>query len=211
MDSEKAERFNVITSMLGAMAAPIGAAFLVERALRTGDPWKFVSFGLYGITLVLLYVVATLYHAQRGRVKRFLRELDHCAIFLLIAGTYTPFCLVTLHGGLGWTLLALVWGLAVVGIVVELWPVGTRRILPVAIYVAMGWMIVFALRPMLQALPWQGVALLLAGGLFYTGGIVFYTLDKRFAWAHGVWHLFVLAGSISHYLSVLQYVARTGR
>ncbi len=205
------QRFNLFTCLPGMAMAPVGTVLLLVAAARQGDPWKMTSFAIYGATLIILYTITTLYHALQGKAQLVLREFDHYAIYLLIAGTYTPFCLVTLHGGLGWTLLALVWGLAVVGIVVELWPVGTRRILPVAIYVAMGWMIVFALRPMLRALPWQGVALLLAGGLFYTGGIVFYTLDKRFAWAHGVWHLFVLAGSISHYLSVLQYVARTGR
>jgi hemolysin III len=204
MDTE--QQFNVFTSLLGMAAAPVGTALLLVAAVRQGDPWKIASFGIYGGSLIILYTITTLYHALRGRVHLVLREFDHFAIYLLIAGTYTPFCLVSLRGGWGWTLFALEWGLAAVGIAVELRSVGKRRILPVVIYVVMGWMIVPALRPLLHVLPWQGVVLLVAGGLFYTGGIVFYAIDKRFTWAHGVWHLCVLAGSISHYLAVLQYV-----
>ena len=200
-------RFKLGTSLPGMIAAPVGTALLLVVAAHQRDPWKIASFGMYGGTLVILYTISTLYHALQGRARLVLREFDHYAIYLLIAGTYTPFCLVTLREGLGWTLFALEWGFVVVGIAVELWPVGKRRILPVVIYVVMGWMIMPVLRPLLHVFPWQGVALLVAGGLFYTGGIVFYAVDKRFAWAHGVWHLCVLAGSVSHYLAVLRYVA----
>jgi hemolysin III len=206
MKMKNDQQFNMLTSLMGMAAAPVGTVLLLVAAARQGDPWKIVSFGIYGGSLVILYTITTLYHGLRGRAHLVLREFDHYAIYLLIAGTYTPFCLVTLRGGWGWTLFALEWGLAVVGIAVKQRSVGKRRILPVVIYVVMGWMIAPALRPLLHVLPWQGVVLMVVGGLFYTEGIVFYAIDKRFTWAHGVWHLCVLAGSISHYVAVLQYV-----
>ena len=205
MNMNNEQRFNVATTLPGMIAAPVGTILLLVAA--AGDPWKIVSFGIYGGTLIILYTISTLYHLLQGRAHLVMREFDHYAIYLLIAGTYTPFCLVTLRGGWGWTLFALQWGLVVVGICVEVWPVGKRRILPIVIYVVMGWMIVLVLRPLLLVFPPQGVALMVAGGLFYTGGIVLYALDKRFVWAHGVWHLCVLAGSISHYLAVLRFIA----
>ena len=201
------QRFNVITGLFGMVAATAGTALLLVAATCVGDPWKIVSFSIYGGSLILLYTITTFYHALQGKSRLVLQKLDHYSIYLLIAGTYTPFCLVTLRAKWGWTLFSLVWGLAAIGIAVEVWPLDKRRILPVVIYVAMGWMIVLALRPLLHALPWQGVALLLAGGVFYTGGIVFYVNDKRFTWAHGVWHLFVLAGSLSHFVAISRYVA----
>ena len=203
MQMEKTELFNALTSLPGAVAAPPGAAMLLAAAVRQGDPWKIVSFGIYGATLLILFLTTLLYHALQGRSKPLFRKLDHCAIFLLIAGTYTPFSLVTLRGGWGWTLFGLVWGGAAFGIVQELWPGRLPRIPDLAIYLGMGWLILIALRPLLHALPWQGVAWIGAGGFFYTGGIVFFALDKRFARAHGIWHLCVLAGGISHYLAVL--------
>ena len=207
MNVETSERFNVITSLLGALAAPVGMVALLVTAARHGDPWKIVSFSMYGGTLILLYTVATIYHAQRGRVKRLLRELDHCAIFLLIAGTYTPFSLVTLRGEWGWTLFVLVWGAAAYGIALEHWPARVPQIPDLAIYLGMGWLILIAIRPLLLALSWQGVAWLAIGGFFYTGGIVFFLLDERYAWAHGCWHLCVLGGSLSHFLAVFLYIA----
>jgi hemolysin III len=205
MNMNNEQRFNVATTLPGMIAAPVGTMLLLVAA--AGDPWKIVSFGIYGGTLIILYTISTLYHLLQGRAHLVMREFDHYAIYLLIAGTYTPFCLVTLRGGWGWTLFALQWGLVVVGICLEVWPVGKRRILPIVIYVVMGWMIVLVLRPLLLVFPPQGVALMVAGGLFYTGGIVLYALDKRFVWAHGVWHLCVLAGSLCHYLAVLRYIA----
>ena len=151
--------------------------------------------------------MATIYHAQRGRVKRFLRELDHCAIFLLIAGTYTPFSLVPLRGEWGWTLFVLVWGAALYGIALGHWPERVPQIPELGIYLGMGWLILLAIRPLLHAFPWQGVAWLSVGGFFYTGGIVFFILDERYTWAHGCWHLCVLAGSLSHFLAVFLYIA----
>lgn len=201
------ERLNSYTHLLGAVAACAGLAWLVVLAAQQGDVWKLVSFSIYGATLVLLYLLSTLYHSIRGRAKPVLARLDHSAIYLLIAGTYTPFTLVTLRGAWGWTLFGLVWGLAALGIVVDaLHRRETRRILPVVIYIIMGWLVVIALKPLLFVLPHAGILWLLAGGLFYTVGIVFYALGTRLRHAHGIWHLFVLAGSVCHYLAVVLYV-----
>jgi hemolysin III len=200
------ERFNSITHLVGAAAATAGMAVLIAQAARQGDPWKIVSFSIYGGSLFLLYGLSTLYHSLRGRAKAVLRKFDHIAIYLLIAGTYTPFTLVTLRGAWGWTLFGVVWGLAVLGIVIDALPNKGRRILPVVIYLLMGWVCMIAIKPLLQALPAAGFRWLLAGGVLYTAGIVFYALDKRVRHFHGVWHLFVLAGSVSHYVAVYRYV-----
>jgi len=203
---KKGEQFNSITHLIGAAAALAGLVVLVVAASRQGDPWKIVSFSIYGATLLLLYVSSALYHSLRGKAKDVFRKLDHHAIYLLIAGTYTPFTLVTLRGAWGWSLFGVIWGLAVLGIVVDSLPQKGLRILPVVIYLLMGWLVLMALKPLLQALPSMGFVWLLVGGLFYTGGIVFYALDKRVRHFHGIWHLFVLLGSISHYITVLIYV-----
>lgn len=164
------------------------------------------SVSIYGLTLVLLYSFSTLYHSMRGRPKLVLRKLDHESIYLLIAGSYTPFCLVTLRGPWGWTLFGVVWGLAVIGGVQELRPIGQVRILSVVIYLVMGWVALVALVPLLRVLGTAGFAWVATGGALYTLGIVFYALDSRLSWAHGVWHLFVIAGSAIHYFAILQYV-----
>ena len=158
------------------------------------------------MTLVSLYSISGLYHSLRGRPKDVLRELDHQSIYLLIAGSYTPFCLVTLRGPWGWSLLGVVWGLAVLGGLQELRSANGARILSVVIYVVMGWVALVALVPLRHALGPAGFAWILAGGLFYTGGIVFYALDTRVKHAHGVWHLFVIAGSATQYVAILRYV-----
>jgi hemolysin III len=201
------ERFNSITHLMGAVLAAAGAAVLVVLAARLGDPWKIVSFSIYGFTLFALYALSTLYHGTRGKVKRVFRKLDHCSIYLLIAGTYTPFTLVTLRGAWGWSLFGVIWGLAALGIAQEAWLGKGARVLSVVIYVLMGWLSVIAVKPLLAALTPAGFAWLAAGGLFYTGGIVFYALDEKLRHGHGIWHLFVLAGSASHYLAILLYVA----
>ena len=200
------EKLNAVTHLVGAVLALAGAVVLVVLAAWTGDPWKLVSVSIYGATLVLLYTFSTLYHSLRGRAKNILRELDHQSIYLLIAGSYTPFCLVTLRGPWGWSLLGTVWGLALLGSLQDLRANHGARILSVVIYVAMGWVVVLAWVPLLRALGSPGLAWLAAGGLFYTGGIVFYALDTRLAHAHGVWHLFVIAGSAAHYYAILRYV-----
>lgn len=203
----RGERFNGITHLVGAALALAGLALLVTVAARQGDPWKIVSFSLYGATLFMLYGFSTLYHSLRGRAKAIFRRFDHLAIYLLIAGTYTPFALVTLRGGWGWSLFGVIWGLAVVGMGLEYLPRKGPRILPVVIYLGMGWLALVALRPLWQALPLMGFVWLVAGGLCYTVGVVFYSLDEKLRHAHGIWHLFVLAGSISHYFAIYFYVA----
>lgn len=200
------EKFNALTHLAGAVLALVGTVVLIVLAAQDGDPWKIVSVSIYGATLVLLYGFSTAYHSLRGRAKNILRELDHHSIYLLIAGTYTPFCLVTLRGPWGWSLFGAVWGLAVLGSLQELRPQGGARILSVVIYVVMGWVALVALVPMLRVLGPDGFAWVVAGGLFYTVGIVFYALDTRLRHSHGIWHLFVLAGSVAHYVAILRYV-----
>lgn len=201
----KGERFNSISHLVGAIAALIGMVVLVVLASHQGDPWKIVSFSIYGASLVALYSFSVLYHSTRGRMKAIFRKLDHHAIYLLIAGTYTPLTLVTLRGAWGWSIFGIVWGLAIVGIAIDSLPQKGRRILPIIIYLVMGWMAVMVAGPLLKALPLAGIIGLVSGGLFYTVGIIFYALDgvRHF---HGIWHLFVLAGSVSHYFTILLYV-----
>ncbi len=200
------EKFNAITHLVGAVLAIAGTVALIMLASLQGDPWKIASVSIYGATLVLLYSFSTLYHSLRGRAKNILRELDHDSIYLLIAGSYTPFCLVTLRGPWGWSLFGVVWGLAVLGILQELWLKNSARILSIVIYVVMGWVALVALVQLVHVLGPAGFAWLVAGGLFYTIGIVFYVIDKRLTHAHGIWHLFVLAGSAAHYVAILLYV-----
>lgn len=189
------------------MAAAAGLAALVVLAERQGDPWKIVSFSIYGTTLLSLYTFSTLYHSLRGKAKRLFRKLDHHSIYLLIAGTYTPFTLVTMRGVWGWSLFGIIWTLAAIGIALDSLSQKEPRILPLVIYLVMGWLCLIALKPLSQALPTNGFAWLLAGGIFYTVGVVFYALDDRVRHFHGVWHLFVLAGSLSHYITIFFYVS----
>ncbi|MBL8394834.1 MAG: hemolysin III family protein [Candidatus Accumulibacter sp.] len=200
------EKLNAWTHLVGAVLALAGALLLIVVAAQSGDPWKIVSVSIYGATLVLLYSFSALYHSFRGRAKEIFQKLDHQSIYLLIAGSYTPFCLVTLRGPWGWSLLGVVWGLAIIGGLQEFWRQSKARVLSVVIYVVMGWAVVAALVPLLQALGTAGLFWLAAGGLFYTTGIVFYALDTRLQHAHGIWHLFVLAGSAAQYVAILRYV-----
>lgn len=200
------ERFNSITHLVGAVAAAAGMVALVVIAAGQGDLWRVVSFSVYGFTLLLLYTVSTLYHSLRGRAKEIFRMLDHNSIYLLIAGTYTPFTLVTLRGVWGWSLFGVIWGLAAFGVVLDSLSKKGLRIIPLIIYLVMGWSCVIAIKPLLEVLPMHGFYWLLAGGLFYTVGIFFYALDEKFKHFHGIWHLFVLAGSISHYVTIFYYV-----
>ena len=203
----RGERFNGYTHLAGAVLALAGTAVLVAMAAQKADPWRIVTFAVYGATLFLLYLFSTLYHSLRGRAKGVFRKLDHCSIYLLIAGTYTPFTLVALGGAWGWSLFGAVWGLAIVGIVQELWIAKGARALSLAIYVVMGWLALVALVPLLQKLSPPAFAWVLAGGLFYTAGIVFYLYDERVPWFHGIWHLFVMAGSAAHYIAIVAFVA----
>ncbi len=201
------ERFNSISHLIGAVLAATGAVVLIVLGARLGDPWKIVSFSIYGSMLLALYVASTLYHSMRGRIKDVLRKFDHCTIYLLIAGSYTPFALVTLRGAWGWSLFGTVWGLALLGIAQEIWLAKGARIWSLVIYLLMGWLALVAIVPLIAGLTWNGFAWLAAGGLLYTIGIGFYATDTRLRHGHGVWHLFVLAGSACHYFAVLFYVA----
>lgn len=200
------ERFNSISHLIGALLAAIGSIILITMAARVGDPWKVVSVSIYGATLLALYVCSTLYHSARGMSKATLRKFDHCAIYLLIAGSYTPFALVCLREKWGWPLFAVVWSLALFGIAQELWLKSVSRKLSLVIYVLMGWISLAAIMPLIAALGWQGFAWLVAGGVLYTGGMVFYVNDHRIRHGHGVWHLFVLGGSSCHFVAVAGYV-----
>ena len=201
------ERFNGLTHLSGAFLALAGAVVLIVIGAMKGDPWRIVSFSIYGASLFFLYLSSTLYHSTRGRAKVVFRKLDHAAIYLLIAGTYTPFTLVTLTGPWGWSIFGVVWGLALAGIAQEIWLAKGARSLSLAIYLLMGWVALVAVVPLVRALSWPGFALMLAGGAVYTVGVVFYLFDERFRHFHGIWHLFVLAGSAFHYAAILFYVA----
>ncbi len=203
----RGERFNSISHAVGAVLAACGGVLLVGVAARSGDPWKLVGCGVYAAMLVLMYLTSTLYHSLQGVAKEVLRKMDHCAIYLLIAGTYTPLTLVSLRGTMGWTLFGVVWSLALLGIVQELWYARRGRVLSLLIYLAMGWLAIVRIGPLIDAVGRAGFAWLATGGLFYTAGIVFYATDHKLRHGHGIWHLFVLAGSSCHYLAILCHVA----
>ncbi len=195
---------HALTHGLGLVASVGGLVTLVVAAWLRGDAWHIVGVSIFGTTLVLLYATSTLYHGIRSpRVKRLFQRFDHAAIFLLIAGTYTPFTLVSLRGGWGWTLLAIVWGLAILGIALEL--AGHSRRVSVALHLAMGWLVLIAAEPLARSLHPDGLLLLALGGMAYTLGVVFYAW-QRLPYNHAVWHLFVMAGSACHFACVLGYV-----
>ncbi|QLY27489.1 hemolysin III family protein [Bdellovibrio sp. KM01] len=200
------ERFNSISHLIGAVMAVAGTSVLVTLASVQGDLLKIVSTSVYGGMLVLLYTISTLYHSFQGRAKKILQKLDHMAIYLLIAGTYTPFTLITLHGPWGWWLFGINWSLAVIGIILELTLAHRTRIPSMIIYVVMGWLIVVAMKPLTQNLDPRGMVLLTTGGILYTGGIAFFLYDEKVKHFHGIWHLFVMAGSISQYFCILYYL-----
>lgn len=200
------ERFNGYSHLAGALLALLGSIVLVVLGSLTGNIWKIVSFAIYGSTLVLLYSFSTLYHSTRGRLKQIFRKLDHQSIYLLIAGTYTPFTLVSLQGPWGWSLFATVWVLAIIGIAQEFWLGKGARKLSLVIYLLMGWLAVIATVPLIEALSLSGFAWIAAGGVVYTAGVVFYLYDEKFAHWHGIWHLFVIGGSALHYLAIARYV-----
>ena len=201
------ERFNSISHLVGAALALVGLTVLVVFAIQQGDPWKIVSFSIYGATLFLLFSASTLYHSWPGPEKAIFKKVDHVAIYLLIAGSYTPFTLIPLRGPWGWSLFGTVWGLAIAGIILDSLHRSGKRILQITLYVLMGWMVLIAMYPLSQNLPMGGIFWLVLGGVFYTGGIGFYAFDEKLRHGHGIWHLFVLAGSISHYLAIVLYLA----
>ncbi len=197
---------NAITHGLGLVLAIIGMVVLVYKAATQGDMLHIVSGSIFGATLVILYAASTLYHSvQTPRVKRWLQVFDHTAIYLLIAGTYTPITLVSLQSNWGWSLFAIVWGLALVGILYKLLAFGRFKKLSLGLYLGMGWLAVVAVKPLWDALPPAAFGLMAAGGLAYTFGVIFYVLQKK-RFFHSVWHLFVMGGSTCHYLAILLFV-----
>jgi len=204
--SIKEDLANSVTHGIGAVLSVAGLALLVILTSKNGDVWRVVSFSVYGSSLVILYLASTLYHSiQKPHIKRLLRVLDHSTIYLLIAGSYTPFMLVSLRGAWGWSLFGVVWALALLGIVFKVFFIGRYEVLATAAYVLMGWMVVIAFKEILIRVQPGGITLLLAGGLTYTLGVVFYAW-KKLPFNHAIWHLFVLGGSACHFFAVLFYV-----
>lgn len=202
------ELLNSITHGIGLALSIAGFVVLLILAAARGSSWQIVSCAVYGTSLVALYTASTLYHGiPAPTLKRILRILDHSAIYLLIAGTYTPFLLVNLRGPIGWTLLAIVWTLAIAGILLKFWFVERLPILSTLVYLLMGWLALTAIQPLIAAVPHSGLAWLLAGGALYSFGVVFYA-SKKIPYAHAIWHVFVIAGSICHYVAVLLCVIK---
>jgi hemolysin III len=203
VESTREEIWNAITHGIGALLAIAGLVLLIVFSAMYGTAWHVVSFSIFGSTLVILYFASTLYHSFTGpRVKRLFRKFDHMSIFLLIAGTYTPFCLAPLKGWIGWTILGIVWGCCVTGIVLKALFTGKKEVLSTIAYVVMGWVIVFAIRPLYLSVSTEACVFLVMGGVCYTAGTFFYVYEKM-KYNHGIWHLFVLAGSTFHFFSVM--------
>lgn len=201
--SVKEEVFNSITHGVGVLLSIAALVILVVLAVGKGNAWHVVSFSIYGSTMVLLYLASTLYHSFTAeKVKNLFARFDHAAIFLLIAGTYTPFLLTALRGTFGWVLFGIIWGVAVIGVVIRSIYLTRFRKLMVAIYLIMGWMFVVAVGPMINNLPLTSIIFLFLGGIFYSVGVVFY-VKRNLKYGHGIWHLFVLAGSIMHFFAVV--------
>ena len=201
------ELANSVSHGAGFVAAAIGTPFLLAEVARVGGIADLIGAGVFAVTVMLLYLSSTIYHAVPWpRAKSVLRAVDHSSIFLLIAGTYTPFTLGVLRGGWGWTLFGLVWTMALAGVVMKAFGGVRFKKFSVALYLLMGWLIVIAIEPLLERMPPTGLGWLVAGGLAYTGGVVFYALD-RYRYCHFIWHLFVLAGTACHFVAVMGYAA----
>jgi hemolysin III len=203
----RGERFNAITHVVGSVLALAGGTVAVTLAVSRGGASKITAIAIYAAMLFLLYLSSTLYHSFRGKPKQLFHVFDHCAIYLLIAGTYTPLTIVTLGGKWGWWLFGIVWTLAIAGVLKDVVWHGRYRVVSVVLYALMGWLILVACQPLARAMPRPGIVLLVAGGVVYTVGIAFFAMSKRIAYAHGIWHLFVIGGSVFHYLAVVRYVA----
>jgi hemolysin III len=204
--SLKEEIANAISHGIGAILSIAALVLLIVYSVKYGDVWHIVSFSIFGSTLVLLYVFSTLLHSfQRGLVKNVFEILDHSAIYLLIAGTYTPFLLVTIRGALGWSLFGIVWGFTIAGIILKIFFVKRFVMLSTLCYILMGWLIVIAIKPLYLNLPFNGIVWLVVGGLLYTFGSIFYVW-RKVPYHHAIWHTFVLAGSTAHFIAVLFYV-----
>lgn len=206
--SKKEEISNAITHGIGSCLSIAALVILIVLSSLHGNAWHIVSFSIFGATLVILYLASTLYHSlTHQKAKLLFRKFDHISIFLLIAGTYTPFCLVALSGWIGWTLLGIVWTCAILGTVFKSIHIGKMEILSTVLYVVMGWIALIAIKPLYDSLSAFGFTMLILGGIFYTLGTVFFIKDK-IKYFHAVWHLFVLAGSIFHFFSVISLLKR---
>lgn len=203
------ELANSISHGIGLVAALLATPFLIMQAAERGDGGFIFGATLFAMTVILLYLASALYHGlPPGKVKRLFRVIEHTAIYLLIAGTYTPFTLGVLRGPWGWALLVLIWTLAGAGVVLTIYDQASHRIFSTILYLLMGWLIVVAIKPLSAGgVPTSGLLLLLAGGVAYTAGVVFYATDARLRYGHFIWHLFVLAGTVCHYLAVFWYAA----
>jgi hemolysin III len=204
---DQGERFNSLTHLVGVLLSIVGTVLLISAAGPDAGGRKIAALSIYGAMLLALYLSSTLYHSLRGEAKKIFHVFDHCAIYLLIAGTYTPLTLLVLRGKLGWWLFGIVWTLAIVGVLKDIFFHGRYRVASVTLYVMMGWLIIFAMGPLRLAFPADGVKWLAIGGVVYTVGIVFFALGKKVAHMHGLWHLFVIGGSVCHYLAVWRYIA----
>jgi hemolysin III len=199
---------NSISHGIGLIAALAATPFLIMDATRRGDAGFIAGVSIFATTMILLYLSSTLYHAlPAGRAKRVFRIIEHSAIFLLIAGTYTPFTLGVLRGAWGWTLFGLVWGIALIGVALKAFERMSHPIISTGLYLLMGWLIVIAANPMYDRVPVSGLLWLVAGGLAYTAGVAFFVTDSRLRYGHFIWHLFVMAGTTCHYFAVLWYAA----
>ncbi len=196
------EWLNSATHGIGALLSVIGTVALIVGASQSGDAWKIVSFSIFGASLILLYLASALYHGTRHpELKQAFKTLDHCAIFLLIAGTYTPFLLVNMRGTVGWTLFAVIWSLALTGVVLKIIFKNRYKLARVGIYIAMGWLITFASSDLVASLSETALKLTIAGGIVYTAGVIFYLAD-RIPYMHAIWHLFVIGGSACHFSAI---------
>lgn len=200
------EKFNTISHLIGAAFAIAAASILITLSVIKGDTYKIVGFSIYGAMLVLLYTISTIYHGMSGEMKEFFRRLDYISIYLMIAGTYTPFTLVTLKGAWGWSILGTIWTLAFIGIIQELLFGKKTRRYSVILYLLMGWVIVVATKPMIENLPIGAIIWLFLGGVSYTVGVLAFIFDEKIKHGHGIWHIFVLLGTICHFASLVGYV-----
>lgn len=201
------ERFNAYSHLIGVALAITGTVLLLIQSAYSGNPYRIVSSAIYGASLIFLYTISTLYHSMRSEhAKHILQKFDHCAIYILIAGSYTPFTLNTLNGGWGWSLFGVSWGLALFGIIQELTLGKKTRILSMILYVIMGWLIVIAIFPLVHRLSNAGLFWLVLGGVAYSGGIYWFINDEKIRYGHGIWHLFVLAGSLAQFICIYFYV-----
>jgi hemolysin III len=200
------ERFNSVTHIVGSVLAIIASIVAIHAVIARGrDAMTITAIAIYGAMLIVLYLSSTLYHSLRGKAKRVFHVFDHCAIYLLIAGTYTPLTLITLRGAWGWWLFAIVWALAIAGVLKDTVLHGRYRSISVVLYILMGWLVIVAIKPLKLAMPSDGIAWIAAGGVVYMAGLIFFALSKRVAHMHGVWHLCVIGGSACHYVALMRY------